>query len=509
MLRHWQRTASGMSTDELQTMTNEATSFWRDLPRTAWRAVVDFWTKPVRAEPLAMMRILAAICVLASALTSIAPNLSALWFDDGLIPADVASQYMGHGGRFSVLNGVTSQPAIIAWFVLWMVSLLFVLFGCFTRTACAVAWLLALSFNMRVFWALNGGDDVGLHLLFYLMISPSGAAWSIDALRRRLRTYRDPPQGFESPALRPAMEPVLIPPWSVRLIQIQLIAVYLLNGINKLNLEHTNDYLTGEAVYWALNDVSLTRFAYDMVPFPMWLCRLLSWGTIVFELGFPILVLIPRLRPWALVAGVLFHVGIFATLEIGWFSQMTLCYYPIYLKGHAVERFAAWLVRAKRGKKYIVCYDTFCPVCRRSKFALELMDVGRRLTYRDIHDRAAMERDLPGVPYARALKELLVVAPGGKITGGFDAFRSLAWVLPALWPVLPLMYLPGVPIIGRWVYQAVARNRYRLVKCDDGVCNLHLMALSKQTLNEDEIAKVVQRAREAAGASQEAPANAT
>ena len=86
--------------------------------------------------------------------------------------------------------------------------------------------------------------------------------------------------------------------------------------------------------------------------------------------------------------------------------------------------------------------------------------------------------------------------------------RKLGRVLPALWPMLWLMYVPGVPAIGSRIYQAIARNRYRLVKCDDGVCSLHLRALSRETISEDEIARVVQAARTSAMSRSSTPENA-
>jgi hypothetical protein len=32
---------------------------------------------------------------------------------------------------------------------------------------------------------------------------------------------------------------------------------------------------------------------------------------------------------------------------------------------------------------------------------------------------------------------------------GFAAYRSIAWVLPIASPALPILYLPGVPAVGR------------------------------------------------------------
>lgn len=463
------------------------------------RAIADFWVKPIRAEPLAAMRILTALIIMAGALTGIAPNLSLYWFPDGVIPTDVAIEYGERVGRLSLLYWFDSPTAVVTLFIVWMLALAMIAVGLFTRVACIAAWVLAISFNMRALWVLNGGDDVAVQLLFYLMISPCGAAWSLDALRRRVKRYRDPASGFE-PADSPRdHKPTLIRPWSVRLIQLQLIAIYLLNGINKINFDGRNDYLTGEALYWVLNDVTLARFAYDMFRIPLWMCRLMSWATLAFELGFPLFVLFRLTRKWILLVGVLFHLGVFFIMEINWFGQNTLCYYPVFLSAGALTAFVAWLARLGARGTFQVWYDTFCPVCRRSRLALELMDLGERLEFRDIHDREAMQRDVPGVPYQRALKEMIVVTPRGHVHGGFFAFRALSRGVPALWSLAVLMRIPGVPFVGQRIYRWIARNRYRLAKCDDGVCNLHLAALSQQHLDENEIARIVQQARAAAG----------
>jgi hypothetical protein len=45
------------------------------------------------------------------------------------------------------------------------------------------------------------------------------------------------------------------------------------------------------------------------------------------------------------------------------------------------------------------------------------------------------------------------------IAAGFDAFRRLAWVLPAAWPLVPILYVPGVPALGRRVYRWIASHR--------------------------------------------------
>ena len=48
----------------------------------------------------------------------------------------------------------------------------------------------------------------------------------------------------------------------------------------------------------------------------------------------------------------------------------------------------------------------------------------------------------------------------------------MAWRVPVLLPLAPLMYFPGVPWVGNKVYLWIAKNRYNLVPCDDGGCRI-------------------------------------
>jgi hypothetical protein len=45
------------------------------------------------------------------------------------------------------------------------------------------------------------------------------------------------------------------------------------------------------------------------------------------------------------------------------------------------------------------------------------------------------------------------------IETGFDGYRSIAWVLPIAWLALPILYVPGVPAVGRRAYRFVAAHR--------------------------------------------------
>jgi predicted DCC family thiol-disulfide oxidoreductase YuxK len=107
-----------------------------------------------------------------------------------------------------------------------------------------------------------------------------------------------------------------------------------------------------------------------------------------------------------------------------------------------------------------VLYDGKCSFCRGSVETLLALDTLERLRPRNLHDpevRAAH----PDLDVERAQREMIVY-DGARTAGGFDAFRLLSWKLPAAWLVVPLLYLPPVPQIGRPVYRFIAARRMNL-----------------------------------------------
>lgn len=319
-------------------------------------ALIDFWRRPIRAEPLALFRILLGITYLGALLIGLAPDLNRYL---ELCPPETLDKWMGTTGRWTIFRAPAYFPERPAddpfvppetaarwnaWgadrnnvhlmFALLVVAVIGMTVGCYTRLCCAIAWLLTISFHNRILWTINGGDDMFRTALFYLMIAPAGATWSFDRLRQ-LRKAKDPAE---------ADRPVYIAPWSVRLIQVQLCAVYFFTGLAKIGA----DWIDGSALYWVLNDLSLMRWPYHVLPVPIWLCQLASWGTLVWEIGFPVLVMVRWFRPWTLLAGVALHLGILLSMEVGWFSQVTLCWYAVFLSGDALARLATRL-RARFG----------------------------------------------------------------------------------------------------------------------------------------------------------------
>jgi len=331
------------------------------------RRLWAFWTEPIDPAPLALFRILLGLTVFLSALTGVGARLALDLGADGLVPAAALGSWPRDTGRFCLLVGPGGVPLLEdcfppdgavarTWaelgerlwfnavlFAVWMAAVLGMTVGLWTRTTTVAAWALACSFQTRLWPMNNGGDALYRIGLFYLIFSRAGAAWSADAWLRRRRGLPTPER---------------VPPWPMRLLQIQLVLVYLFSGVAKVaggypedaasvwDAVRRHDYWNGTAVYWLLNDATLNRVPYRLAPVPLAVCRLLSWATLVFELGFPWLVLWRRTRPWLLLGGLGFHLGILLATEVGWFSPVMMCWYALFVRPSTatgiLQRLARW-----------------------------------------------------------------------------------------------------------------------------------------------------------------------
>jgi hypothetical protein len=203
-----------------------------------------------------------------------------------------------------------ASPAVLqAGFWIWLAAVVFLLFGFWTNTSAVIAWVLSTSFANLNPNIDNAGDTVRGIILFYLMLCPCGAAWSIDSLLARRR-------GRGSP--------VLISPWALRLLFIQMTLIYFMNGIYKLAGPEWRD---GTSLYYVLSDLTLARFSYAQIDLPLWLIKFLSWSVLLWEVGFPLWVALPWTRTAALLMGAAFHLGIMLTMELGGFGPYMLTLY--------------------------------------------------------------------------------------------------------------------------------------------------------------------------------------
>jgi predicted DCC family thiol-disulfide oxidoreductase YuxK len=123
--------------------------------------------------------------------------------------------------------------------------------------------------------------------------------------------------------------------------------------------------------------------------------------------------------------------------------------------------------------KAIVLFDGDCPLCRKTTSILKRLDWLRLLRFHNCRDTAGIPTNTAHLEPAHMIAEMHVLTPDRKnALSGFRAVRWIAGRVPLMWPLYPLLFIPGMPKLGQRIYLWIARNRFQLVPCREGVCTI-------------------------------------
>jgi hypothetical protein len=249
------------------------------------------------------------------------------------------------------------QPIASIWFHVtdpkWMVAIhagFFVIMVMFTIGFCSrvtsiLTWLAALCYIQRSWPTLFGMDTISNLLLIYLMIGPSGAAYSVDSWLKRRRLAK---QGATlPPGVHPVPAPSVGANYSLRCMQINYCIIYLASATSKLQgstwWNGTAMWgVTGNAEFNPLNvDLYLQFITFLAKNRYLWEICMTSGVifTLFIELGFPFLVWNRRLRPYMVIGSVMLHVGIGLIMGLATFSLLMLAMALSFIPG-ATTRWA-------------------------------------------------------------------------------------------------------------------------------------------------------------------------
>jgi hypothetical protein len=285
-------------------------------PLSTW---ARFWHVPLRAERLALTRILMGLALLTNQLFELLPRWGEFFGPEGSAFNGLHDADTLYHWQWSTLLFSTDRPDVL-WVLFWVwvgVTVALTL-GLGTRVVSVAVWFLTYCFinaNPRI---QNGGDMVLQCGVFLLMLAPCGRALSLDAWLRR--AFGGPPGPHYTPA------------WPVRLMQIQLCALYCTTGLVKLQgySLFNGTWWDGTTVHYLYNYVWMNRWSFAMLPLPLWATAPLTYASVWWETLFPLLVMNRWTRKWALWFGVLFHIGIWVTVEVGWFGFYTMALYGVW-----------------------------------------------------------------------------------------------------------------------------------------------------------------------------------
>ena len=282
-------------------------------PLRAWNT---FWFRPISARPLGAFRIVIGVLTLAHlALSSV--DLDYWLTDAGMLRGDEARVLAGPL-RPSPLQWVQDPVSVRIFMASTVAVALAFTLGWRTRFMSIALYLGLLSFHHRSLLTNSGPDNLLLLIVFYLMLSPCGMAYSLDALRiaRRRGTLAEP----------------IIIPWAQRLIQLHLCLIYLDSAVLKCA---GTSWLGGTALHYVFNNSEVGgRFDLSaLTQYPI-LINLLTTMSLGVEFLLAFWLWFRPVRPRVIACGIALHGGILFVINVPLFGElMTACYLTFLTSG--------------------------------------------------------------------------------------------------------------------------------------------------------------------------------
>jgi hypothetical protein len=263
-----------------------------------------FWFEPIPPHVYALLRIvfgalgcIGLLCLL---------DFRTFWDLDGLVPL-TTWEAVKTSARSYDLGAVVGRAIWLGSFA----SFLGMAVGYRSGVSVALSFASALIQSSWNSLPLSGAHAVLVGMLFCLLWADCGAVWSVDARWAKHAV--------------PAPYPIA----PLRLMRIQVAVIYLNTGLWKIFSEYWRD---GSALHYVLNENLFQRFSVDALPPQLdWLMTVGTYLTLTWEIAFPALLLFRRTRLLALGLGVLLHLGMLFSIDVGLFSFVILATYISFL----------------------------------------------------------------------------------------------------------------------------------------------------------------------------------
>ncbi len=232
------------------------------------------------------------------------------WFGStGPMPLEASREVIDQSSR--TIFEILPQTSTVLWicYSLALTHTALLLVGFFPRFQAFWVFFWLWSFQHRNMMIFDGEDQLFRLFAFFMIFLPTHRFHSVHAWWRERRNQPEPARFATA--------------WAFRLFQIQTTFVYAGAAWVKLIGSEWRD---GTAMWYisrlddAWGKYPVPDFLFDSLPS----IRLLTWGTLVFEVLLPVGLWLPRTRWFTLGVAVLFHLSLEYTLNLFLFHWLML-----------------------------------------------------------------------------------------------------------------------------------------------------------------------------------------
>lgn len=230
----------------------------------------------------------------------LAVNASSFWGANSLI-AEFPHPSGWWFGVFNLLVGDDGSRHVVFLFLLGLSSIMGFL-GVNRQLAAALAFFSGANLFNGAFLAVNGGNQLLVLLLFLLIF---------------VHEHKKPP-------LQIMLNNVF---WFG--VKWQIVMMYLIPAVYKLGGE---SWLNGSATFYVFQIEEYSNAVFGNMAESNWLVKGTTYGTLAYQLLFPVLVWMKLMKPYLLLLGVLMHLGIAFGMGLPDFGLLMIACYTAFIE---------------------------------------------------------------------------------------------------------------------------------------------------------------------------------
>jgi hypothetical protein len=241
----------------------------------------------------------------------------------------------------TIIRLLVGNPALIRthyfFFVIpYIAVLVLYIFGIGKRLTAGLVFLFVFLLHKINSTIINSGDVAAQTILFYLIFADSYQYFVYS--KSKIKNIHLERLNY------------LLSNLAILSVMLYLCIVYFAVGLSKL---FDPLWQSGEAAYYALLNERFKGTSYnELIVKNKWRAYLINYGTIVFELVFPILIWFKKLRPPLLIIGIIFHLCIYVFMMIYGFEIVFILMYGMFLPNELLLKYANKIKTFFGGNKY-------------------------------------------------------------------------------------------------------------------------------------------------------------
>ncbi|MNW31644.1 Sporulation-delaying protein SdpB [compost metagenome] len=325
------------------------------------------------------------------------------------------------------------------------------------------------SVYIRSFNITDGGDNLLIVNMFFLLFTNNTAYFSLDAALREKTQDLSGLDVFHKFKL-------IVHNFAVLFCIIQLCIVYFFSGMYQIMGEM---WQNGTALYYISQVREFSRpILQDVVDNYIGLTIIISYLSILIKIAFPFVITNKRIKPFIVSAMILFHAGIGMGMGLLTFSLVMIVMELLVFSDSEYRSMHAYIKKTTRKlsvslkrktrvwgtakliqMRIVVFYDSWCPICTQISVKLRNLDCFRLLQLVSLRDSVLVESyELDAEELVKRMHTVSVGKPGSE-KKGIDALYQISIRIPQLWIVAPFLYIFSKLGIGGLLYDYVASRR--------------------------------------------------